>query len=445
MKTPLDILLPYQRDWFDDQARFKIGCWSRQTGKSFATAAEAVADCKVHKTQYVCLSAGERQALEWMRKAQEWTQAFELAEDYAELREGSDEALLKSAEIQYPHNGSRIIALPANPNTARGYSANLILDEFAFHEHPDKIWRAIYPSISNPLRGQYKLRIVSTPNGKANKFYDLWTKNAKVRGRAVNPAQASYSGHLIDIHTAVERGLPVDVEELKRGLDDPEGWEQEFLCQFLDEASILLPYDLIATCESDDAIDHWPHLLNKEDTCYLGIDIGRKRDLTVGWLLVKRGDVLWTAGLKVFEKTPFHIQLAFFEQVSRASCIKRVCVDASGIGAMLAEELHRKVGGKVEECAINAPFKQEIMEDLRRSFQDRTVRIPISRAIREDLHSLQKKTTNAGNVRYLAPHSEDGHADRATALALALHAGKQAVGPAYAAPITLNRSSRRDW
>ena len=30
-------------------------------------------------------------------------------------------------------NGSRLIFLPANPRTARGYSGNVFLDEFAFH------------------------------------------------------------------------------------------------------------------------------------------------------------------------------------------------------------------------------------------------------------------------------------------------------------------------
>lgn len=430
MDTPLDILLPYQRDWVDDQSRFKIGCWSRQTGKSFATAAESVRHCMTEKTSYVCLSAGERQALEWMRKAQEWTEAFELAMQYAEVRESGEESLLKSAEIEFP-NGSRILALPANPNTARGYSANLILDEFAFHESPDKIWRAIYPSISNPLRGQYKLRIVSTPNGKANKFYDLWSKNAHVAGRAVNPEKASYSGHLIDIYTAVERGLPLDIDELKAGLDDPEGWEQEFLCQFIDEAAILLPYDLIATCESDEALDTWPTQLEPGTDYYLGIDIGRKRDLTCAWLVAKQGDVFWTAGVKTFEKTQFHIQLKWFESVLQNRCIRRACVDATGIGAMIAEELGRKFGEyRVEECQFSAGFKQDIFEELRRKFQDRTVRIPVSRVIREDLHSLQKLTTSSGNVRYLAPHTDDGHADRSTALALALHAGKPAISNA---------------
>ena len=44
LKTPKDLLLPYQRKWVDDRSRFKIGIWSRQTGKSFSTAEEAVED-----------------------------------------------------------------------------------------------------------------------------------------------------------------------------------------------------------------------------------------------------------------------------------------------------------------------------------------------------------------------------------------------------------------
>ena len=55
----------------------------------------------------------------------------------------------------------------------RGYSGNLILDEFAIHEKPFDIWAAIYPSITNRLTGEKKLRIVSTPKGRGNKFADL--------------------------------------------------------------------------------------------------------------------------------------------------------------------------------------------------------------------------------------------------------------------------------
>ncbi len=62
-----------------------------------------------------------------------------------------------------------------------------------------------------------------------------------------------WSCHFVDIHSAVADGLPVDVEELKAALDDPEGWAQEFECQFLDTQAVLLPYELLAGCESLEA------------------------------------------------------------------------------------------------------------------------------------------------------------------------------------------------
>jgi phage FluMu gp28-like protein len=413
--NPKDILLPYQRAWVDDSARFKIGLMSRQVGKSFACAAEAVEDCLLHPaTCWVVLSAGERQSIEFMEKAKQWAAAYKLAiEDYVEERD-SAEALIKSAEIKWG-NKSRMIALPANPATARGYSAHLILDEFGHHEKPDAIWRAIFPSISNPLKGQLKLRIVSTANGKANKFYDLWTKNA------------NYSHHKVTIYDAVKQGLPVDIEELKSGLDDPEGWAQEYECEFIDDTSVLLPYDLIAACESGDALSAtggsasggelgW----HTENPLFTGVDIGRKHDLTVAWTLEKIGDVLWTREILIMEKTPFHVQLAALLPRARRSV--RSAVDATGIGAMLAEELARALGEKIEQCVFTADFKNEIYTGLRRSFEDKLIRVPVSRAVREDLHGLQKVSTTSGAIRYVAPSNEDGHCDRATALALARRA-----------------------
>lgn len=413
MTIPKDILLPYQRRWVDDESRFKIGLMSRQTGKSFMTAEESVEDCLKRKTTWVALSAGERQSLEWLRKAKEWSESYKMMiEDYVEDREAS-ETLLKSAEISFA-NGSRLLAIPANPATARGYAANLVLDEFAFHENPNEIWKAIYPSISNPLKGIFKIRIVSTANGRANKFYDLWTKNDK------------YSKHLIDIYTAIKEGLPLDVEELKAGLDDPEAWAQEYECQFIDGANILLPYELIASCESEQAGEIIQvSSLQRNLPLYLGVDIGRKKDLTVLWYLERVGDVLWTRGVVVLDRVPFREQ---FEVISAAATMcQRVCVDATGIGAMMGEELVRKHGGKVEACTFTNEFKGTIFNGLRRKFDDRLVRVPISRAIREDLHAIQKLTSNSGTVRYQAPRSDDGHSDRATALALAVLAAEQRI------------------
>ena len=66
-------------------------------------------------------------------------------------------------------NGSRIIVLAANPDTARGYTGDVVLDEFAFHKDSQAIFTAVYRQVSLG----YSMRILSTPNGQQGKFYEL--------------------------------------------------------------------------------------------------------------------------------------------------------------------------------------------------------------------------------------------------------------------------------
>src|SRR4030095_6125904 len=67
----------------------------------------------------------------------------------------------------------RIKILPANPRTARGFSGDLILDEFAFHDDSAAIWEAAEPILS--ANTDFLCRIASTPNGRHNMFYRLIT------------------------------------------------------------------------------------------------------------------------------------------------------------------------------------------------------------------------------------------------------------------------------
>ena len=455
--SPRNLLLPYQDRWVDDTARFKIGVMSRQTGKSFSTACEAVVDCiNDPGTKWVCLSAGERQALEWLEKAGEWSTAFKSAIEAITEDRDDAEALLKQAEIRFK-NGSRIIAIPANPSTARGYSANVILDEFGYHEDPDAIWAAMFPSQTNPLAGTFqsrvkalmagedtknirrnlKLRVVSTFNGRDNKFHSLWEKRE----------QNGYSGHLVDIHTAVKEGLPLDINALKAGLDDPEIWAQEYECVPADVSAVLLPYDLLAACESTEATTTIaPAYFTGGKPFVMGIDFARKRDLSVAWTDEIVGDI--TQCREVLEmrdlSTPDQVELLR----PRIRAARRVCLDYTGPGVGMGDYLVKEFGeynpdkdqfGKIELCTFSNTLKVEIFSKLKMVFEQRRTRIPVSRVVREDLHSVQRMTSHSGTVTYRAPHSEDGHADRCTAKALAQRAaGLHTAKVAYARPTGLS-------
>jgi phage FluMu gp28-like protein len=433
---PRSMLLEYQHRFFTDPARFKIGLWTRQGGKDFTTEGEAVADCfQRPKTEWMVAAPSERQALDSLDKGKEWAEAFDLAiSDYQERREGSSsETLLKSAEIIFA-NGSRLRAVPGKPDTVRGRSANLLLTEFDFFEDSNATWRAILPSITNPLRGgQKRVRIITTPNGIGGACHKIWTKDEA-------NSRVKWSRHKVTIEDAVRMGLPVDIEELREMFDDADGWAQEFMCEFLDTASVLLPYELIASCESFEAStaiepDFWQ--TRGAFPIDLGIDFGRRRNLTVSWALEKISSALSvTKEVLELANMPTPQQVDILRPRIRKA--RRVCLDYTGPGIGLGDYLVQEHGewkpeqhkfGKIELCTFSNTLKCEIFPKLRMIFERHGILVPVSVVVREDLHSMNRVVTASGNITYKAPNTPDGHADRCTAAALAVRAGSFAAAP----------------
>lgn len=404
-------LYRYQRTWLTDRSRFKCGMMARQTGKTFTSTLEIVDDCLDAETEgrrarWVILSRGERQAREAMeagvkRHLQAYQAGFD-ALDY-DWDGGSTRAL----EVALP-GGSRITALPANPDTARGFSANVLLDEFAFHADSRKIWSALFPVISAP---GLKLRVVSTPNGKGNKFYELMTDQSQG-----NP----WSRHSVGIYQAVADGLPRDVDLLRRGLKDPDAWAQEYELKWLDEASAWLSYDLINSVEHDHAGDPARY---EGGRCFIGNDIAARNDLWVAWVWERVGDVLWTRELRTLRRASFRDQDAVLDELAARYNPARIAMDQTGMGEKPVEDAKRRYGElRVEGVQFTADAKQHLATVAKQAFEDRTVRIPLGdEAVRADLHSLRKVTTPLGHVRFDV-EGGDGHADRAWAAFLGLYA-----------------------
>lgn len=424
--NPYDFLLPYQQKYCDDGSRFKAWCKSRQIGGSFTSAAEIVRDLqrdelnKIRGAGWLTMSAGERQALEWLRTAKNWFEAIKVSiADLVEERNGGSETLLRAASIVLP-GGNRLDCIPANPDTARGYSRKVLLDEFARHENPDAIWAAVFPIVTSPFKGELKLRVVSTPNGINNRFHQIITANKQ------------FSVHKTSIHDAVAQGYKANIAELREAFGDPDLWAQEYECEFLDSAAVLLPYDLIAKCESAEATtsvadDFWQ--VTQRRPLFLGIDFARKRDLSVAWTDELVGDVLQAREVLEMRgvSTPDQVEILR----PRIKAAQRVALDYTGPGVGMGDLLVKEFGewnpekhlyGKIELCTFTNALKVELFSKLRMAFEGMKERIPVNRAIREDLHSMQRMTTANGTVTYRAPHTEDGHADRCTAKALARRA-----------------------
>jgi phage FluMu gp28-like protein len=443
---PRALLLEYQFANFHDRSRFKATLAARQTGKDFTSEGEVVEDCFQRPgTDWMIGAPSERQALDSLDQAKLWAEAFDMVvADFKEHREGGSETLLKSAELVFS-NGSRARAVPGKPDTVRGRSANVLLTEFDFFENPIATWRAILPSITNPLRGgEKRVRICTTPNGQGGAMHKIWTK---ADGRM------KWSRHLVTIYHAVLMGLPVDIAQLREAMDDQDGWAQEYECRFLDGSSILLPYEIIALAESIDATEcidasFWDVRDGNPVVC--GIDFGRTNDPTICWTLELVGGLGLTREVLVLRDMPTPQQEEILSsRIGRAS---HVSFDYTGPGIGLGDYLVARHGkwapeehefGKIELCTFTPALKREMFPKLRRAFEaPTTLRIPISIAVREDLHQMRQIVSN-GQYSYSAPHTAEGHSDRCTALALAHRARARAGIASFFTPAPFTRRGPR--
>jgi len=405
------ILLPYQRRALENLFKYKysILMWSRQTGKSFVVSLFAVLRAIERKHHLVAIiSPTERQSKEMLEKVKKHVEFLRTVGEYAGEVEFFEDTVTNVLEVRFP-NGSRILGLPANPDGVRGLTGDVVLEECAFFKDGYKVYQAIFPSITrNP---DFKLVAISTPRSKSDVFGHLWQMSEG------NPL---WYREKLTIYDAVEQGLNIDIEQLKEGIPTEDIWKQEYLCEFMDEESILLTYELIHACTVE-GIE--ADIRELQGDVYLGIDIGRRHDLTVISVLEKVGGHYYLRKQEILRKLPFSEQFKIIDYMT--SFARRVAIDETGIGMQLAEELARKWGElKVIRVYFTNKIKEELASRVKAVFEDRIIAIPPDKDLIEDLHSVKKTLTPAGNVRYEGA-TEDSHADRFWSLALALHAAAQ--------------------
>jgi|GEM_PF-321240 len=414
--------------------RFAADLWGRQTGKDFSGQAGVVRDCLMNPgIRWMTAAPSERQSLQSLDKAKEWAEAFDLhIADYNEIREGlGGQTMLKSAEITWS-NGSKETAVPGKPDTVRGDSASILLTEFDFFENPLGTWRAILPSITNPMRGgEKKVRVKTTPNGIGSAMYDIMFRDDKKK-------KLKWARSIVTVYHAVLYGLPIDWEELREAFEgDPEGFMQECLCKFLDKSSVLLPYPLIASAESVLAtMGATPEQLEAERLpLVMGIDFGRVSDPTVAITAQQSLGRLRVRDVKKFVNENTVAQVDFI--LPTAKLCDRICVDYTGPGIGFGDIMVNELGrwdpehhefGKVELCTFTPGLKRAIFPALKVIFDKLGIEIPIDIWLREDLHAMSQVISN-GQYSYQAPRTALGHSDACTAMALLVRAAASASGP----------------
>jgi len=433
------ILLPYQQRWRRDKSPRKLCEKSRRVGFTYVEANDAVMLRLIgeRRNDYWFTSADESAAYEFADYGRFWAETADaVADTYTE--EIEDPLTQRPGTrfcVRLP-GGQRIMAMTSNPRRFRSKGGDVGLDEFGYHDNPVAMYKAADPST---MWGGW-MRILSTHNGEGSEF-NKYVKMAKrhAAGEA-RPGDIPFSLHRVTLPDAVEQGLVERINAVagtrwtreafladrRAGCRDEDHWRQEYLAIPAVDSTAWLPYELIEACEDDAAGD--PHLAG-DGQRYLGMDVGETKDRTVIWDLERVGDVLWTREIVVFTTEPLRVKQDALLARLRNPKVVRACIDATGVGAQIAQEAARS--GKGEAVKFTLAVKDELASPLRGLFEDRRIRIPGGPEVREDLHAVRMTQTAAGHPRFDAARSEAGHADRFWGLALANHAAGSAAGQPF--------------
>jgi len=445
---PVVPLLDWQRTWIEDESRFKIIAATTQGGKSFATSLDwSLARMKKESAPLgIMLSASERQSGELMEKVRMHTEAWGVAID--SKMESFEGVEVMQHVARFP-NGKRLIALPANPATARGYSGDVFLDEFALHKDARAIWAALFGRIT---RG-FRLAVASTIHGTQNKFFELLKLVGLHTGvrPGKQPVRANgWSGHWVDIYMCREQGLKVDIETLRAALADEDVFQEEYCNVPIDSALDFIPLNLVMACESEEAVSGFD--FKPRAGLFAGWDIARKRDLSVIWILEQRGNVLVTVGVVKMPRTRFAEQREMGERI--AACVERMAIDTTGIGAQLGEELADKFPEKIEQVnfagtfesgkddrgkPVNVRIKEHLAVSMKTAMENQAVLLPDDEnavATRRAFQSVKRIVTPTG-MRFDSARTDAGHADEFWAVALARAASESGASYVPAASVGL--------
>ncbi len=449
----LTIFYAFQLTWLFEDARFAVANKARQIGWTHTTAGLLVLWAAFRRQPCTIISRGAKEAQEVLEKCR-W--------HIAVLRKLGCErmvATIRSSDERIVFNtGGSIVALPATGG--RSFSGNLFLDEFAYHPNPDKLWDAAAPSTSLG----YKLRVVSTPNGAGNEFHSLWERATGLRTdvdeRAPPAARlVRWVPYEVPLQVAVDQGFPVDVGACWTiyAKGDPRLFDQLFNCSFLDSVLQYLGSDKINACRVARTL-----LPDGPGVFYAGLDIGREVDLTTLAVVRDHQGVADLVHLETKKRTDDEGLQAMVDWAFRRYKLRRLCLDKSGLGTFPSDRMKKRHGDRVEvphrrnrvEALDFTPKNKEMLAtNLYAVVTDAKVRLPMedrhlptferrdldekgeevggpipvnepgtAAAIVRELASIRRIITPSGNVSYDAPRTRDGHADRAWALALALHA-----------------------
>lgn len=460
---------PMHLDFWQDvyvksNSRFVAINKSRRVGYSFICSLKAfVKAMDPARTNYTCqfVSYNESDSEEKINYVKQF---YEATEPNARKKLISS----NSREIKFlDANGkttSRLISMPCRP--PRGKGGDIILDEYGIYL--PKMSAAVYTAALPVISRGGCISIGSSPLGKVGRFYEVITDRKTYNSYQVYSIPWWFCRDLAtDVHGAIKSGIdsmPTRQRVERFGTDivkaiyasmPEEDFQQEYECLFVDDAESYIPLDLIYAntpgqdeCEylielsNDEALkdnEYWEYnrtvdirAFEDEDSLilgynpevhggplFMGYDVARNRDAVVFYIIGRTGGKKRSVARIVRRGITFEAQKEIARKLLRKLPIHRCCMDSTGMGAPLYEELNKEFGDRVDGVDFTMVSKEEMAMAVKHGLERRQFALENDRDFHKVIHSIRRKAGSGGHFHYDSPRDERGHADEFWAWALA--------------------------
>lgn len=342
---------PYQATLLADRAQRQIVLKARQTGVT-TVAAIQMAHEAIYRPRSLALTI-----------SRDLVAAQNVIRTILEIMDELDDPprLIKENQSEIAlENGSRIVSQPATAKAGRGYAATSVtLDEAAFMEYDERIYRAVSPTLSRGGR----LTVISTPNGQDNLFYRLWQ----------GQEGGDWSRHRV--HWRDCPAFDDAWEERERPRYTHDQWASEFECDFVASGGAAFdPSDVEAMR------DGWTGLEGpRHDRRYVtGVDVGRRRDPTVIVTVDVKELPHQVVGYKRLLRAPYAQTQAAIDEAA-ALYGGTVYVESNSIGDPVIEGLSYPV----RPFVTSAKSKADALTRLVRAVENGEIKCGVDQVISE--------------------------------------------------------------
>jgi phage FluMu gp28-like protein len=371
---------------------------------------------------------------------------------YETLRIGGLPKLVGDSQLSLEFdNGARLLSLPSRPPRGRA-RMHVKLDEFAHVQRDREIYTAALPIIS---KGGRRLRVGSSPLGANGMHWEVSQERLRsypgysrkrtpwweVYSFCRNVREARRLAPALPTAQRVELFGTDRVQAIYANMLE-EDFRQEYECEFASEAAAWISWEVIKRNQQDTLLWFQARSVSEalaviaemeqairaglvESVLAGGIDVGRKRNLTE-FLALGRSttDQLPLRLMISLEGVTYDDQERCFREVISRLPFTQVLVDQNGIGAQLAENLHRLTGK-----AVGVDFTNETKElwavEAKIQAERGLTPLPVDRDLAYQIHSIKKMVTAAKNNVFDTERNEKHHADKFWAWALAIWAAQK--------------------